>query len=330
MTRTSRLAAALSILTLAASAVRADRWNYDAGANRLTNNTWRLSVTSSGIVAGKAQLTVTGSAHPNPIPGVLDFTEELDASSADFEIVAIGSNAFSGIGGLVRGLVLPDTLQSIGNTAFQGAFNIVGDVVIPPSVTLIGERAFTGAGGATLVMGGGAALAVQNGAFQSSNFTGLVLLPGVATIGVDAFSNCPDMRGDLEIPESVTSIGNNAFYQNNMDGVITLGGGSSLTIGENAFHTSKFTGLIIREGGATTIGNGAFGGAKLTGDIIIPNGVLSIGNSAFNGCRDLNGNLVIGNSCASIGNNAFWDCGFEGFLVVGEGVQEVKSGVFNS
>jgi hypothetical protein len=92
-----------------------------------------------------------------------------------------------------------------------------------------------------------------------------------------------EAEGAIIIPNSVTSIGNGAFF-----------GCSGLT-------------LIDIPGSVTSIGENAFAYCSGLTSIDIPSSVTSIDNDAFHGCRGLT-SVNIPNSVTSIGGNAFLGC----------------------
>ena len=97
-----------------------------------------------------------------------------------------------------------------------------------------------------------------------------------------AFNNYSSLVSII-IPDSVTTIGNDAFY-----------GCKSLT-------------NIAIPDGVTSIENYTFWGCSSLTSVSIPDSVTSIGNSAFNKCTSLT-SVIIGNSVTSIGERAFKDC----------------------
>lgn len=107
-------------------------------------------------------------------------------------------------------------------------------------------------------------------------------LQGVTTIGRDGFSRCPITS--IELPSTVTSIGQSAFYQST-----TL---TSITIPNSV----------------TSIGQGAFNGCTGLTTISIPDSVTSIATQAFQNCSNL-GIVDFGSTRSDIpvlgGNYAF-------------------------
>ena len=87
----------------------------------------------------------------------------------------------------------------------------------------------------------------------------------------------------ITIPDSVTSIGNDAFYD-----------------------CTKLASITMPDS-VTSIGNGAFQRCTRLASVTIPDSVKSIGNCAFDGCTSL-ASITIPDSCTSIGNDAFDKC----------------------
>ena len=129
----------------------------------------------------------------------------------------------------------------------------------------------------------------------------------VTSIGGWVFNGRNDLTGELVIPNSVTSIGDLAFY--NCSGLTSVVIGNSVTsIGEWAFEgCSSLTGELVIPNSVTSIGIRAFCGCSGLTSVVIPNSVTSIGESAFWGCSSLT-SVEIPNSVTSIGNDAFGGC----------------------
>ena len=126
-------------------------------------------------------------------------------------------------------------------------------------------------------------------------FKGELVIPdGVTSIGEYAFGNCSKLE-NIRIPKSVTSIGGGAFDSSGLKSVVIPG--SVETIGGNAFDQCKKLKKVIIKDGVKTIGVFAFRDCTSLTDITIPASVTDInyGNVAgwygtetpFNGCSNI-------------------------------------------
>ena len=156
--------------------------------------------------------------------------------------------------------------------------------------------------------------------YSSSDFlneyTGSVVIPesvtysgttySVTSIGSSAFSSCFDLTS-IEIPNSITSIGVDAFYgtawyDNQPDGVVYAGKVLYKYKGTMPANTS----IVVKEG-TCEIADYAFSYCSGLTNVVIPNSVTSIGSNAFRGCTGLT-SVEIPNSVTSIGDYAFGYC----------------------
>ncbi len=145
-------------------------------------------------------------------------------------------------------------------------------------------------------------------AFSNSNITGNLVIPNtVTTIDNEAFFGCEDLNGTLTLSNSLTSIGNKAFIAcSGLTGELTIPN-SVKTIGKLAFSDCYgFTGKLTLSNSVTTIEENAFYNcSRLTGDLTIPSSVTTIGNAAFYNCSGLTGDLLLPKSLEVIGTSAF-------------------------
>ena len=291
------------------------------------------------------------------------------------KVKTIPSSAFRGCTGLTS-ITIPDSVTSIGSSAFSGCTGLTS-VTIPDRVTTIPDSAFRGCSGLTSVTIGGGVTSIGDSAFSGcTGLTSITIPDSVTSIGYYAFSGCSGLKsinvsknnsayssvdgilydknktqiihvpyaiqGAITIPNSVTSIGYEAFY--GCTGLTSITIPDSVTsIGSWAFYDCRGLTSVTIPDSVTSIGKYAFQGCKLQDiyitdiaawcnisglnylmgydsrnkklyinnelatSIILPDSVTSIGDGAFSGCTGLT-SIVIPDSVTSIGSSAFAGC----------------------
>ena len=148
-------------------------------------------------------------------------------------------------------------------------------------------------------------------AFNGCRYLENVTLSGVVERGNNAFEGCRYIE-KLEIPSSVTKIGNNAF----VDMVGLLG-----TASTEETASLKFANATT----LTEIGEYAFKGTKLT-KVVIPNGVTKIGAFAFS---ESSVEEVVLTSVVEICEYAFYKCEWLNSVRYNQGLTRIWSNAFN-
>ena len=305
-------------------------------------------------------------------------------------VTSIAHRAFSGCISLER-ITIPDSVTSIDNEAFFGCESLT-NITIPGSVTSIGAQAFYDCTGLTNITISDGVMYIERCAFyRCTSLTCITIPNSVSGIGEKAFSGCTslssitvsqnnnvyDSRNNCNaiidkhtnslilgckntiIPDSVASIGDNAFYGCANLTSITIPD-SVTSIGSSAFEDcTSITNLTIGDG-VTGIGYGAFRfcvslanitvspnnkhydsrnncnaiidketdtlflGCKNT---IIPDSIMTIGGSAFSYCTSLT-SITIPESVTSIGSMAFYDCTSLASITIPDRVISIGSGAF--
>ena len=169
-------------------------------------------------------------------------------------------------------------------------------------------------------------------AFKNSKIKGNLTIPNsVTTIGEEAFSNCTELKGSLTLSNSLKTIGDKAFYNcNSLNGSLTIPN-TVTTIGISAFEKcTGFNGSLTIPHSVTTIGKSAFCNCQgFKGDLTIPSSITTIEAYTFSYCSGFNGKLTIPNSVTTIGESAFFSCqGFKGDLTIPNSVTTIGSQAF--
>jgi hypothetical protein len=180
---------------------------------------------------------------------------------------------------------------------------------------------------------------VENGGatITASTATGVVTIPsalgGHAVKKVGSGSFLPFFGGNansvtsVAIPNSVTSIGDYAFYGCSSLTSVTLGN-SVTSIGRFAFTSCMLTSITFPNS-VTSIGDYAFNGCSSLTSLIIPNSITSINTGAFSSCSGLT-SLIIPNSVTSIMDTAFELCSGLTSVTFGNSVTSIGLGAFRA
>ena len=300
-----------------------------------------------------------------------------------FRVGEIESHAFEDCNALTS-VVISNGIESIGLEAFRDCSGLTS-ITIPRSVEYFGYAAFANCMSLSDVHISSIAdwcdnhfgayvnpvyAFKSNEEFAASNplyyakrlyvngqrVTQLVIPETVNMIKDWSFAGCNCLTS-ISIPESVTSIGNNAFYKcparrkpidysvrvgdfKFLDGALVGYVGSSsnvilpknfqgkkYAIGERAFKDSKIVSVTIPEG-VTDIGSSAFWGCTKLASITIPESVTSIGDRAFSGCSSLS-SITIPQGVMSFGSSVFSGCSSLISIAIPENVMSFGSSVFS-
>lgn len=152
-------------------------------------------------------------------------------------------------------IVFPETLKSIDEYAFSNCR--IREAIIPDGVTSIGNYAFTDCRSLSKVHYPVGTTIVPDHCFENCYVLGNAELPeGLTAINGYAFDECYPLN--VRVPSTVTTIGNYAFCENNID---TLVLSQATTIGSFAFEKNVLKHVVIAEN--STIGRYAFSENKL-------------------------------------------------------------------
>jgi formylglycine-generating enzyme required for sulfatase activity len=263
-------------------------------------------------------ITITGYTGTNPVVTIPSMIN-------GWPVTTIGDYAFY-TNSIMANVTIPNSVTSIGDSAFQ--YCSLTNVTIPNGVTSIGEAAF----------------------YSCRSLPSVAIPASVTSIGIEAFGQCTSLTtitvdaqnllyssvngvlfnksqtmlveypagvgGNYTIPNSVTSIGDSAFYSGSLTSVtipnsvtnigeLAFVGGplTTITVDTQNLLYSSVNGVLFNKGQTTLV---EFPGGWVR-NYTIPNSTTSIGETAFYAQYGLT-NVTIPNSVTSIGIEAFYNC----------------------
>ncbi len=277
---------------------------------------------------------------------------------------ALTITGYSGAGGVVAIPTAIDGLpvSMIGDYAFDYDTNLLS-VTIPGSVSQIGTNAFAFCTSMTNVALETGISRIGDGAFGGCRSLSQVRIPSTVTsVGAYAFSSCtnlsaievdllnpsyrsvdgvlfdkgqavliqyPNFRGGTYfVPESVTKIGDGAFYFSRRLTGLRLPNGVT-NIADYAFSYCTSLQRVTMPDRVTRIADYAFSYCTSLTNVAIPSSVLAIGNYGFAGCTSLAA-VTIATNVTTIGSYAFYGCVSLTRVTIPSSVTNLGSGAFNS
>lgn len=244
---------------------------------------------------------------------------------------------------LLTSVTLGDKVVSIGEGVFYGCKSLT-DINIPNSVTSIGYCAFERCSSLKYneydnahYLGNDTNPYLALITAKNKNITTCLINENTKIIVGNAFYGCQSLT-DINIPNSVTSIGNYAFvgcsklatinvpYSASSIGLLAFSDCDDILVDKNNAVYKSINGNLYSKDGKTLI-QYAEGETDDT-HFVIPNSVTVIGKSAFSGCKSLN-MITIGESVDSIEDSAFFGCESLTSMVIPYGVASIGNSAFS-
>ena len=300
-----------------------------------------------------------GTHYSNEYSGNVVIPESVTYNGATYPVTSIGSSAFYDCPGLTS-VTIPNSVTSIGSGAFDGTAWYNNQ---PDGLVYAGKVAYKYKG----TMPANTSISLQEGtlgiagsAFNNcSGLTSMTIPSSVTNIDIFAFENCPNLTNiiidsdntiydsrnncnaiietisntlivgckNTTIPNSVTSIGDYAFYS--CSGLTSLTIPNSVTsIGNSALWCCSGLTSVTIPNSVTSIGISAFWGCSALTSVTIPNSVRTINRETFYNCSNLT-TVKIGNSVTSIGPFAFYNCSSLTSLNIPDSVTSIGDQAFS-
>lgn len=188
----------------------------------------------------------------------------------------------------------------IPDNAFKGK-NSLYHFTFPERITQIGENAFSASSLSGALVLPDDIVYLWNNSFANTNISSLTTSSNIKIIGNNVFENCGSLTGELALPEILTYIGANTFKGCSFRGYLNLPENLEY-IGASAFQES----------------------GDFIGDLKIPSRINQLYRNTFWGKNgnQFNGQLFL-NNVTKLAECCFSGCGFQGELVIPEGVTEI-------
>jgi len=234
-------------------------------------------------------------------------------------VTSIGDEAFRNCDGLTS-IEIPNSVTSIGSIAFCDCDGLTS-VSIPESVTNIGGSAFGDCSSLISVAINSDAILSKSYSIQGGNggissifahsVKEFTIGESVTSIGDNTFYNCSGLTS-INIPNSVTRISKSAFTSCYKLSDITINSNAVLSKSYSSSDNLNdiFPNLVSKRyiigGDVTSIGDYAFYNVDIT-SVVIKNGVKKIGRYAFANCATMK-YISIPESVHFVGVGAFENC----------------------
>ena len=195
-------------------------------------------------------------------------------------VTYIGEGAFKNCTGL-QSITLSTGMKSVPVSAFEGCTGLK-TVILPDSIEKIGEDAFKGC----------------------TSLSSVVLGDKTKTIYETAFDGCKSLT-EIEFPQTLKEIRTNAFRATALKAVQIPD--SVTALGEGAFSSCYSLSEIVLGSGVSRLKNGTFEDCNALTSFAIPSTVSRVDDRVFQGCVQLK-EVWVPASVKTLGRDIFYGC----------------------
>lgn len=224
----------------------------------------------------------------------------------------------------IRKVVIKEGITEIGNYSFMKCKNLES-VQFPNSLKKIGGDAFSGCKKLKSVQLSKNLTELDDGAFEFTGLTKIVIPDGVKSIGYSTFGFCEDLK-EVTLPNSLQSIFGSAFLYCTSLTAVTFPD-SLEYIGGEAFNNCKKLKTVKFGNRLQVIADKAFEFCESLNNIVLPNSMKTIDERAFFGCSALT-SVKLGDNITEIGAQAFGGGSMIKELILPRNLKELGEGAF--
>lgn len=205
----------------------------------------------------------------------------IPATVGNYQVYQVGkggsSNTVFNTSLVVNGLTISEGIKVIDSQAFYNCSNVKGQLILPESLESLGGFASTSISGSLTIPSN--VKTITSSAFNScSSLNGDLIIKTkvLETVGTNAFKNVP-AKGNIILPDTVTSLGNSAFYNMFYTGGTVVVPVSVTSLGTNVFSSNASKAAIIASDAVPGSGTYSFDGSKIK-EVLILTDAISPGN----------------------------------------------------
>ncbi len=211
------------------------------------------------------------------------------------------------------------------------------EFVVPEGVTAIADFAFYHGGDdfnttLTSVKLPASLKSIGAYAFQYLNIKNVTFAEGCELESIGGYAFGQSKLEAIDIPDSVSKIGNNAFYNCQQLVSIELPQGGKLKelLGNTFYGASKLKSIVVPEG-VTWLGYGVFYNCYALESAVLPNSLASMDTSVFTNCRELKSvNLPDNAAFTKLPAYTFQNCASLEEITIPDSVEVISSSAYGT
>ena len=267
--------------------------------------------------------------------GDIEIPSEIIVEGKNYTVTQIGDEAFNYSD--ILSVTIPASITRLGNYAFGHCYQL-SSISFAEGLISIGYDAFSECSNLSSITLPNSLISIEDGAFaHCQKLTSIIIPKNVVSISSgEIFNDCINLEYievDKNNPKYDSRDNCNAIIETETNTLIagcksTIIPESITKIGEYAFYGCIKYKITIPQG-VVSIEKGAFYQCDSLNSIDLPESLLSIGPSAFSNCINLP-YIYIPQNVTFIGNNAFLQCFNLKTIIIPKNVTTIEYDVFHS
>lgn len=217
---------------------------------------------------------------------------------------SLQNNSFRGNNNITT-LNIPLSLETINSSAINYANKLV-NINMNEKATKIADNAFKSCSNLKNITYPNTIESIGDYAFNSTKITTLDIPQTVKSIGKNAFAGCSSITSEVVIPEGITTLNEYTFSGCSKIPSIKIPEGVT-EFGANVFYNCSSLKEIEIPSTVNKLGDYAFASCSSLKEISIPKGVTEIPNNTFRYCGSL-ASVKLPEGITTIGKEAFYAC----------------------